>query len=859
LSSLQTTLLSASLNLLITHRDYDPAYVENASRIINVKLGTQKAAQRVLTFASAAPRRRRYPHWVSFTLTLLPLSAGLLAYWCQRNRDQQRKAFLDQWESHLDLEPVRVHTRSEEDDLFQSAEVASLARDLRKRRPEPTSQLAVDPTVRNTAARAGLFTPVRRQRKEGHEYLVLLESKGGRDQQVSFWNCLLDRLSAREVWLDRYTFSGDPRICQDRKSDRDWLRLDEISTLHPRHDLWVFSTTEPFFDPTTRQPAPWVPALVRWPNRAVLSFAAGSAEDREQLGSLGFAVVPASTADLAKLNEDRPTHAPAPVVSRPYPRILEEDGSRWLHGPAPAGESDLRELRSLDRQLRAWLGRDGYRCLLACCVYPGLAWNLTLHFARALIPDVERESTLARLVRLPWFRHGRMPQWLRAFFTDKLDADDYSTVKDLLHRFLELKAANAADSSQSLEFNQRDIAADLRVQGKLPTRDYVFLSFLLDRKPRLQNVDAPSWLRRLLYPHGLPILRLRRELWLVGGLIIAGLLYWGAESHAEVHDAAEWQERTAPATVAAPPVNDLSARALEIAAARLGQPAAEDFASLTFDQAVPFAMPRGMERVGTVRPGAIFKPNAGSTSSLVEQVTNSGLIMIELFKGQLRRVFRSTNEMAGSFIVIDEAALAGVWPNGSNIKVGFINGSAAQRQKVEQVAKEWLRYANLSYTFSDTPTGDARILFSNNNIASWSFRGTEAHDVPPTCPTMTLVQIAIDATISEDDRRTILHEFGHLLGMLDEIQNPNANIPWRPEIRANPVAYVYTSQVEKCPAPLNRPVTYQESLPHYRPFDPTSIMMALIGNEYLTGKVSYGGARELSTSDKAFVAQLYPK
>jgi serralysin len=127
---------------------------------------------------------------------------------------------------------------------------------------------------------------------------------------------------------------------------------------------------------------------------------------------------------------------------------------------------------------------------------------------------------------------------------------------------------------------------------------------------------------------------------------------------------------------------------------------------------------------------------------------------------------------------------------------------------------------------------------------------------------MTLVRIANDTIVSAYDRRTILHEFGHLLGLLDEIQNPNANIPWRPEVQANPPLYIYISyisQVKKCPAPLNRPITYQDSLPHYRPFDPTSIMMILIGKGYLTEDVSYGGASGLSTHDKEFVAQLYPK
>jgi hypothetical protein len=111
-------------------------------------------------------------------------------------------------------------------------------------------------------------------------------------------------------------------------------------------------------------------------------------------------------------------------------------------------------------------------------------------------------------------------------------------------------------------------------------------------------------------------------------------------------------------------------------------------------------------------------------------------------------------------------ALAGAWPNGSNIKIGFLNGSAAQKQKVEQVAKEWLRYANMPYTFSDTPTGDARIIFSDNNIASWSFRGTEARDVPPVPDTIRAIvlndqirpAVAVDVGLCSPTIRGLCHE-----------------------------------------------------------------------------------------------------
>jgi TIR domain len=203
-------------------------------------------------------------------------------------------------------------------------------------------------------------------------------------------------------------------------------------------------------------------------------------------------------------------------------------------------------------------------------------------------------------------------------------------------------------------------------------------------------------------------------------------------------------------------------------------------------------------------------------------------------------------------------SLVGAWPNGAVISVGFLNGSLAQRQKVEQVAPEWSRFANLKFQFVDQAKGDVRIRFSAD-VAPWSFRGTEALGIPAQCPTMTLVGIGDNSSISPYDRAAILHEFGHVLGFLDEIQNPNGQIPWRPEVKAAPSDYTYIERVTDCRAPLNQPITHQEQLENYRAFDPKSIMMAQIPPQYLTEKVSLGGSTDLSASDKAFAMKLYPK
>jgi hypothetical protein len=652
-------ILPAAIPLLITHSDYEPAYVDSASpgAANSIKLGPLKSDERMLQFTVFTPKPvRRYPRWASFLMALVPISAALYGWWRHRKYDQQRKAFLDQWETYLDLEPVRVHTSSQEEQLFQGPEVATLARDLRRRRAEPTSQIAVEPTVRRTAARAGLFSPVPLERRIAREYLVLLESKGGRDQQARFWGCLLERLAAREVWLDCYWFSGDPRVCEVPDAEREWVRLEEISAVHPRHELWVVASAGRFFDPTTRQPAPWLPALSRWSERAVLSLTAGRVQDREQLARLGFTFAPASITGVAELSSDA-AQKRKEDSSALYPALLESDELRWLQGPAPADEAGERELRTLDRQLRAWLGGDGYRLLLACSVYPGLAWNLTLHLALELIPAEEREATLARLVRLPWFRHSRMPHWLRAYFAEKLEAKESERVMTLLRGFLDRKTEGPGRAS-GLEFvARRDIAQDLRAQNQPPTRDYVFLSFLLGRKPRLQDLEAPSWLRTLLYPQGLPALGFRREFWLAAAVLVGAIVFGGAEAIAKPKPKVippSWTEVPLPAGMDTTPANGLAARALEIAHARLGQPVAAGFADAVFDQAAQFGATRGDSRpAASLRAGNLFLADGTSApSAILEGVSKDGVVLLEPYEGRLRLVFR--NPGRGRFMEVGE-------------------------------------------------------------------------------------------------------------------------------------------------------------------------------------------------------------
>ena len=103
---------------------------------------------------------------------------------------------------------------------------------------------------------------------------------------------------------------------------------------------------------------------------------------------------------------------------------------------------------------------------------------------------------------------------------------------------------------------------------------------------------------------------------------------------------------------------------------------------------------------------------------------------------------------------------------------------------------------------------------------------------------------------------TILHEFGHVLGLIHEWQNPNAEIAWNKSATIDYFVRIsgWTAEMverqvfEKVPA----------TVPPYRPFDPKSVMCYPIPPGLTTDGLVVGFNNDLSQSDKSFIAGLYP-
>jgi len=190
-----------------------------------------------------------------------------------------------------------------------------------------------------------------------------------------------------------------------------------------------------------------------------------------------------------------------------------------------------------------------------------------------------------------------------------------------------------------------------------------------------------------------------------------------------------------------------------------------------------------------------------------------------------------------------------LWLAGATIRIRFLDGDTATQESIKAIATEWQRYANIKLEFVRMGDSDVRISLDKNNGA-WSYVGTDALGVPKNQRTMNL---------AFTDRRTILHEFGHMLGLIEEHQNPKANIAWNRDLVIRELSVPPNSwDREKIESNVFRKASADQISSDYRDFDPKSIMNMTFVEAWTSG-LSLGSGDQLSESDKAFISKLYPK
>lgn len=359
------------------------------------------------------------------------------------------------------------------------------ARLLRRLRPVEGLELDLLASASATAARAGLFAPVWRQRQAMPDYLVLVDRASYADQQAHWAAELARDLFAEGVALNLYEFDRDPRWVAPLRLQRSSLTpssqryrpLIELVTRHRGQGLLVIGDGHALIDLNSGELAAWVQgAFAPWPRRVLMTPlpTASWGPNEDVLSGAGlpahapsFLLVPARidalTAAARWLTAPAvPELPPLPGAPAILPSLLLHDPDRWLSREAPPSA----EIASLIGELRDYLGPVAYRWLAAAAVYPQLSADLTAYLAHRLAeqagmsperPDPRLfEARLIAIAQLPWCRQGWMPDWLRRALFLSLPIGTRLSIKSLLQQLFNSAGSNAVPGGIALGNVARD-------------------------------------------------------------------------------------------------------------------------------------------------------------------------------------------------------------------------------------------------------------------------------------------------------------------------------------------------------------------------------------------------------------------
>ncbi|NEQ73026.1 MAG: hypothetical protein F6K23_08020 [Okeania sp. SIO2C9] len=445
--------------------------------------------------------------WLMLVPLVTFLAWRLWWYW-------RASLYLKRRETKQQPEIQRVSILGLNEELFPSVLFLRIAQGLRRRIRVSSNELDIDKTVEKTLRGGGWFAPVYRYHQVLPEYLVLIDRANYSDHQARFVKEMIAQLTHNEVLITGYYFDGDPRVCFPMTGKEPPSKLLEIALKYSQHRLIVFSNADSFFSSLTGEPEPWLDLFSSWPERAVLTPKPSEHWGYQELElSREFIVLPATNDGLIDLIRSieygKLPYVPSEKSRTPFPEALRVRARRWIERvpPEPWLVDDVLE------SLRHYLGKAGYYWLSACAVFPELHWNLTVYLGNMLLTDdgssLLQACRLTDLDRLPWFRYGYMPDWLRSWLIYELPRQQEDEIRQLLRGFLvvqpdeqgfvgrwQLEIARQHSNVVSrlaqpfLRLLSREAPADSLL------RDYIFQEFMAGRKSLA--VKMPKELRQQL-------------------------------------------------------------------------------------------------------------------------------------------------------------------------------------------------------------------------------------------------------------------------------------------------------------------------------------------------------------------------
>ncbi len=490
-------------------------------------------------------------HWYMFWWlgVLTPLIVFGLHETYRRNR---RKLVLQKERGKKPPFIYQIQVEPPEPMFLKHEQFYNAARLMRQRLKSDVSRLDVDATITKTIASGGFPEFQYRAVTRPPEYLALIDLPQYRDHYAHLADSIVAALDNEGLFVTRYFYEGNPRVCfQEVNGKREYL-----TGLHNKYSdcrLLLFGRGEELLAPLSGELESWTTVFQPWRERALLTTAPPQTWGAQEIALAGeFIVIPATLDGLAALvghfknpekldlrywrvNVDRTFR---------FGQSNEPEGSLYIgQSNEPEGSLYIGQSNEPEGSLyKEYLGEDAFQWLCACAVYPELHWDLTLFLGSLpCMPEhLMSEEHILKLIRLPYFREGVMPDELRWELLGELDLDKSREIRqviiDLLvqnpppeesvaydNYFLNIAVnrwlLSRKDRKRLKEVREAWERRERHSEDSVPyyerpyyerrVQDYTLLKFLEGMPSRL-NLVLPKGLRKVFFNKGVPLFGLKR-------------------------------------------------------------------------------------------------------------------------------------------------------------------------------------------------------------------------------------------------------------------------------------------------------------------------------------------------------------
>ena len=422
------------------------------------------------------------------------------------------------------LWPIQV--QRQEPEFLKTPAFYKAARAMRTRVESRIMRLDMDKTVSRTIKKLSFPDFVYRPLTRPPEYLVLIDLPEHGDMYSNYLDTLTDVLKAEGIHVERFFYRRDPQVCFSSPGGAGY-ELSELQSRFREHRLILAGDAEALFDPVTGSLVPWIELFrASWSDRAILTPKHPDLWGMKEVKlAREFIVLPATTQGLAQL-----------IAHYEDPSI--QDLKSWSpqEDPQPC-EPEAQQIDALSD----YLGKSVFQWLCACAVYPELNWSLMLSLSR-FTDEPLTEETLLKLVRLPWFRRGAIPDEIRLKLIGQLEPERLKAIRQEICSILENneppKESEAWDTYQlNLAVHKWMVSPKRRKQLKAIQKDvqnldentivqdYTLLQILEQTELSPFALVLPKNLQRRFYNHGLTALGLKTSIQTVLTLIFCALLF----------------------------------------------------------------------------------------------------------------------------------------------------------------------------------------------------------------------------------------------------------------------------------------------------------------------------------------------